>query len=154
MRLRIVALAAVAALAYFAVQHRSELPALPDFTVLIVSLRNPQFRFTLGTEPEAPSCDAPITLKVHVIDAAGNPADGLTIEADAAMNGMEHGARRVTLHGKGHGNYEGKIELEIVGCWELDLTTIKGFTAARQRLSIEVGPAQGRPEPHEDDSES
>jgi len=159
LRLRICAIAAIAALTGFAVQYTSELPALPDPTALILNLRNQvtPLRFTLGTDPEAPNCDTPITLKVHVIDAAGRPADGLIIEADAAINGTGHGAQHVTLHGKGHGNYEGKMKLETAGSWDVDLTATKDMKTSRQRLSIEVGGAQVSPEPrnpNEDDSES
>ncbi len=159
MRLRLFAIPAVAALAYFAIQHRSELPAPPDPAALIMSLRNqtPPFRFTLDTEPQPPSCDAPVMLKVHVIDAAGKPADGLSIEADASLSGTDHGAQHVTLRGKGHGNYEGKVELQVAGSWEVDLSATKDLQRGKQRLSLEVGGAQGTTEPrnpNEDNSES
>ncbi len=157
MRLRIFPIAAVAALTYLAIKHSSELPALPDPATAILSLRVAPFRFTLGTEPEAPNCDTPITLKVHVIDAAGHPADGLIIEADAAMSSMDHGAKHATLRGKGHGNYEGEMELETAGSWEVDLTATKDLKTGRQRLSIEVGGSQKSTEPrnpNEDNSES
>ncbi len=155
MRLRILAFATVAALTYFAVEHRAELPALPDPTALIINMRNQvtPFRFDLKTDPESPSCEAPVTLKVHVVDTAGQPADGLFVEADAAMSGMDHGTQHVRLRGKGHG---GMVELEMVGSWNLDLNATKDSTRSRQRFIIEVG-AQAPPEPrnpNEDNSES
>ncbi len=159
MRLRILAVAAVAPLTYFAIKHSSELPAPPDPTALIMNLRNQltPFRFTLATDPESPSCDAPITLKVHVIDTAGQSADGLLIEADASMSGTDHAAaQHVTLRGKGHGNYEGMVELETAGSWDVDLSATKDLKRGRQRLSIEVRGARS-PEPrnpNEDNSES
>jgi hypothetical protein len=156
MRLRIFAVAAVVVLAYVAIQHRS---AMPDPSALILNLRNqaPPIRFTLATEPEQPRCDTPVTLKVHAIDTAGHAANGLIIEADAAMNGMEHGALHVTLRSKGHGNYEGKMEMETAGSWDVDLSATKDMTTTRQRLSIEVGGAQTSPEkrnPNDDESSS
>ena len=47
MRLRIVAIAAAAALTYCAIQHRAELPALPDSTALLMNLRNQDAPFRL-----------------------------------------------------------------------------------------------------------
>jgi hypothetical protein len=156
LRLRVVAIAAVAGLTYFATEHRSELPAAPDPGALILNLRNQftPFRFTVGTYPESPNCDTPITLKVHVIDAAGYPVDGLIVEAAASVTGVDHGAQYVTLRGKGHGNYEGRIKLELAGSWQVDLTGTTAFKTSRQRFSIDVGAAHGSSEPNEDDSES
>lgn len=159
MRLRILASAAVAALTYFAIEYRAELPALPDPTALIINMRNQvtPFRFTLDTDPESPSCDAPIMLKVHVIDTAGQPADGLLVEADAAMSGMDHRAQHLSLHGKGHGNYEGRVGLETAGSWNVDLSTTKDLMRSWQRFIIEVDGAQaplGPRNPNEDNSAS
>ena len=151
MRLRAVAIAAVVGLAYFASEHRSELPAAPHLTALILGVRNQftPFRFTLGTYPESPNCDAPITLTVHVIDAAGHPVDGLVVDAAASMTGADHAAQYVTLRGKGHGNYEGRIDLEVAGSWQVDLSGTNAFKTSRQRFSIEVGAAHVSSEPNE-----
>jgi hypothetical protein len=154
-----VALPVAAALTYFAVQHRSELPSFPDPTALIMNLRHQvaPFRFTLRTSPESPRCDTPFALNVHVVDPDGQPVDHLIIDADASMSGMDHGTQHVTLRGKGHGNYEGRLELNVVGSWDVDLSTTRNLQRARQRISLEVGEAQASPEPrnpNEDNSES
>ena len=155
MRLRIVAVAAVAVLAFYAVRHKAELPAPPDPTALILSMRNQvqPFRFSLGTEPEQPHCDAPLTLRVHVVDAAGQPVDGLKIEANVLMIGTDHGSQQLTLHSKGRGNYEGRVTLEMAGSWDVDLIGTKDGKRVRERLSIEVGPAQGSPRSRDDDDD-
>jgi hypothetical protein len=155
MRLRILAIAAVAVLTYYAIKHKAELPAAPDPTALIINMRSQvsPFRFTLDTGPEPPSCDAPITLRVHVIDAAGQPADGLMVEADASMSGMDQGAQHLALHSKGNGNYEGMMDLEMAGSWDVDLTATKGGKRGRQRLRIEVGGPHSRSADN-DDTES
>lgn len=113
----------------------------PSPTTLINGTRdrlNP-FRFTLATDPASPNFNGPITIKVHVIDATGQPADGVTVQADVSMSGMDQGAQHLTLDGKGGGDYEGDVKLEMAGSWDVDLTASQGDKSGKQRLSIEVG---------------
>jgi hypothetical protein len=114
-------------------------PALPPSpTSLINNTRdrlNP-FRFTVTTDPTSPSSKGPIMLKVHVIDAANQPADGVTLNADVSMAGM---AQHLILSGKGDGDYETQMNLEMPGSWDLDLTATKDGKSSRQQLNIEVG---------------
>jgi hypothetical protein len=110
----------------------------PSPTTLMNGTRdrlNP-FRFTLATDPASPNFNGPITIKVHVIDAAGQPADGVTVEAEVSMSSM---AQHVTLDGKGGGDYEGDVKLEMAGSWDVDLTATRDGKSGKQRLSIEVG---------------
>jgi YtkA-like len=110
----------------------------PSPTTLINGTRdrlNP-FRFTLATDPASANFNGPITIKVHVIDATGQPADGVTVEANVSMSGM---AQHVTLDGKGGGDYEGDVKLEMAGSWDVDLTATRDGKSGKQRLSIEVG---------------
>jgi len=144
MRFRTVVIAAVAVLAYFAIRPKSVLPAPPDPTALILSLRDTSpFRLTLGTDPEPPHCGTPITLRVHASDASGKFTDGLKIEAEVSMSGSDRGSQHATLHAKGKGNYEGRVELDAAGSWDVDLTATKNGNRGRERISIEVGGPQG-----------
>jgi hypothetical protein len=159
MRLRVVAVAIVAALAYLAIQHRSALPAVPDSGALITGMRDQvsPFRFTLATDPEPPGYGSPIALRVQVIDAAGRPTDGLSVEANFSISGVDSGAQHVILHRKGRGVYEGKVNLEMAGSWEVDLTAEKDGKRGRERLTLEVGAPQRSPQPrnpNEDEPES
>lgn len=159
MRLRILAIAIVAALAYFAIEHNTALPAAPDSTALISGLRDQvsPFSFTLNTDPDPPSSDLPVMLRVHVTDAAGQPTNGLTVEANVSMSGTDRGMQHTTLHSKGNGVYEGRVNLESAGTWDVELTATKDDKRARQRLTIEVGGPQRSPQPrnpNEDDSDS
>jgi hypothetical protein len=154
MRLRTVAIAAVAVLAYFAVRPRSALPAPPDPTALILGMRNTSpFRLTLGTDPEPPRCGTPITLRVHANDASGKSTDGLKIEAEVSMSGADRGAQHATLHARGNGNYEGTVNLDVAGSWDVDLTATKNDNRGRERISIEVGGAQGSSPSRNDDDD-
>ena len=63
MRFRLVALAAVAVVIYFAVKYKPEPVALPPNPATIINNtrdRLTPFRFTLATDPASPSYNAPI----------------------------------------------------------------------------------------------
>lgn len=151
MRIRTIAVVTVAALIYyFAVLHRT----LPDPSALLLSLRNPPFRFTLSTEPEPASYGSPITLKVHAVDAASHSADGLTIEAEVSKDGATRGAQHVAFRGQGNGDYRGVVEIETAGSWDVYLTGTKGGEKGRDKLSIEVVTPPPPPSNDDDDSQS
>jgi len=119
---------------------RSENTRPPAPASLIQGTRdrlNP-FRFTLNTEPSAPNSNDWITLKVHVIDAANQPADGAEVNADISMTGM-NGSQHMTLNGLGGGDYEGEVKLEMAGSWDVDLSATRDGKSSQQRLTIEVG---------------
>jgi len=135
------ALFAVALLTLVSSGCKSEDVVLPPSQASLINgtrdRLNP-YRFTLSTDPASPNFNGPITLKVHVIDATGQPADGVTVEADVSMSGMDQGAQHVTLDGKGGGDYEGDVKLEMAGSWDVDLTAARDGKSGKQRLSIEV----------------
>lgn len=142
MRFRILAIAAIAALVYFAMKYKPEPSALPPNPAMIIQNtrdRLTPFRFTLATDPTSPSFNAPIRLKVHVIDAADQPADGVELKADVSMSGMDQGAQHLVLSGRGNGDYDGRVNLEMAGSWDVDLTATKDGKSRQQKLSIEVG---------------
>jgi hypothetical protein len=154
MRIRTIAMVAVATLlCYLCVPHQGLLRGLPDASAILLGLRNPPYRFTLRTEPESASFGTPITLKVHAIDTAGHSADGLSIEADVSTSGSTHGARHVTFHGDGNGDYRGVVDFDTAGSWDVYLTGTRGGKKSRDKMSIEVGtpPPPGN---SDDDSQS
>lgn len=146
MRFRTLAVAAIAVLACLAYEHRSELAALHP-TAAIAELNKPALRFTLRSLPDLPIRNRVTTLKVHAVDANGDPADGLTIEIYAA-NREEGGERRTcqtSLHAKGHGNYVGEISFEEAGTWDIDVAATKDdLNQVRQRMEIQVQSATER----------
>jgi YtkA-like protein len=95
------------------------------------------FRFTFATEPSAPSIRDRITLRVHVIDAANQPADGVEVSAELSMPGVS--GPRVTLGGTGNGDYEGEVDLETAGSWDVDLAATRDDKSSKQRFAVEVG---------------
>lgn len=140
MRFRTLAVAAVAVLACLAYEHRSELTTLHP-SAAIMDFNKPALRFTLHSLPDPPLRRRVTTLKVHAVDADGNPADGLSIEIYAANR--EEGEGRRTCHtslvSKGHGNYIGEISFEEPGVWNIDVTATKdNQNQVRQRMEIQV----------------
>jgi hypothetical protein len=138
MRFRILAVATVALIVICTGCKSSDLPPSPSSLITGTRDRLNPFRMTLTTDPQWPKASGPIMLKVHVIDAAGQPADGVTLKADVTMNGMEHGAHAV-LDGRGNGDYEGEVTLEMPGNWEVALTASQGDKTKQLRLYIDVG---------------
>jgi hypothetical protein len=143
MRFRLIAIAIIVVIVYFVItRYKPEPSALPPAPMAIINGtrdRLTPFRFTLETAPPAPRFTAPILLKVHVIDATSQPADGVEIKADVSMSGMDHGSQHLTLTGRGNGDYEGEVNLEMPGSWDVDLTANKDGKSRQQKLSIEVG---------------
>ena len=106
MRVSVFTLAAVAVLTLSFAGCKSEPTRPPNPVTVIDNVRDQltPFRFTLATDPASPNYNAPILLKVHIIDAANQPADGVTVKVDVSMSGMDHGAQHLTLSGKGSGD--------------------------------------------------
>jgi hypothetical protein len=116
----------------------SDLPPSPSSLINGTRDRLNPFRMTLTTDPTAPRAGS-VTLKVHVIDAANQPAEGVTLKADVSMAGMDHGAQHLTLDGRGNGDYEGQVTLEMPGAWDVDLTATKDDKSKQLRQIVDVG---------------
>lgn len=139
--LRTLAIVTMVATAFALAGCKSEPSSMPpNPTALINNTRDrlSPFRFTLTTDPAPAKSNSSILLKVHVIDAANQPADGVTVKADVSMSGTG-GAHQVTLDGRGDGNYEGQVSLEMGGSWDVDLTATRDGKSSQQKLSIDVG---------------
>lgn len=139
--LQTLAIAAVAVLAIALTGCKSEPSSMPPNPAALINNTRDRlmpFRFTLTTDPAPARANSPVVLKVHVIDAANQPADGVTVKADVSMSGMG-GAHQVTMDGKGDGNYEGQVSLEMAGSWDVDLTATRDDKSRQQKLSIDVG---------------
>jgi hypothetical protein len=140
MRLRTLAITTSVVLSLTFTGCKSEsLPPSPTSLINNTRDRLSPFRFSVTTDPASPSSKGPIMLKVHVIDAANQPADDVTVKADVSMGGMDRGAQHLTLSGRGGGDYETQMDLEMPGSWDVDLTATRDGKSRQQRLSIEVG---------------
>jgi hypothetical protein len=136
----LVVIAAIAGLMCFGISKYKPAPAdLPPNPADIINGTRDKltpFRFNMTTDPASPNYNNSIVVKVHVIDSANQPADGVTLTADFSMGGM---AQQVVLEGKGGGEYEGRVNLEQAGNWDVDLTATKDEKRRQQRLNLEVG---------------
>jgi len=139
MRLRPLVFAAIAAIALFAGCKSSDLPPSPVSLINGTRDRLNPFRMTLTTDPTWPKASGPILLKVHIIDAAGQPAEGVELKADVSMSGGANGAQQVRFDERGKGDYEAQVTLESPGNWDVDLSAKQGERNKQLRLNIEVG---------------
>jgi hypothetical protein len=139
MRNRILANAAVALFLLTCAACKSgDLPPSPSSLINGTRDRLNPYRMTLATDPSSPHASGPILLKVHVIDAANQPADGLTLNAEVSMVGM-NGSHHLTLDGRGNGDYDGQVNVDMAGSWDVDVTASKDGKSGKQKLVMEVG---------------
>jgi hypothetical protein len=140
MRVRLLFIAIVAVVLYYGFSRYKPAPSdLPPNPAAIINNTRDKltpFRFNMTTDPASPRYNNSVLIKVHVIDSADQPADGVTLTADFSMSGM---TQHITLEGKGGGDYEGRVNLEMAGSWDVDLTATRDEKRREQRLSIEVG---------------
>jgi hypothetical protein len=117
----------------------SDTPLPPSPASLINGTRdrlNP-FRMTFATDPASPNVSNQITLKVHILDAESQPADGVSVDADLSM--MGGGAtQHLALGGAGGGDYEAAVTVDQPGSWDVDLTASKDGKSSKQRVSFDV----------------
>ena len=101
----------------------------------------PQVVIDLNTEPSPPRRGAN-TARVKLTDTEGKPVEGVQVTATfsmPAMPAMGMAAMRVavTLSDKGSGIYEGPLQLESGGTWQVTVTAQKnGQTIATKQLSV------------------
>jgi hypothetical protein len=136
MRLRPLALAAVAALILLAGCKNSDLPPSPSALINGTRDRVNPFRMTLTTDPTWPKASGPTLIKVHIIDGSNQPVEGVELKADISMPGM---AQHTSFDDRGKGDYETQVTLEMAGNWDVDLNASKDGRTKQQRLNIEVG---------------
>jgi nitrogen fixation protein FixH len=140
MRLRLLAAASLAAFLLFATACNTGDYNIPNPTSLINQTRDrlDPFRFTFATDPEAPRAAIPFTLRVHVIDAAGQPAEGVDLEADLSTTGMGGSPQHLTFDDTGAGDYTADVTLPDPGGWDVKITAAKEGKSKHQSFHIEV----------------
>ena len=100
-----------------------------------------QIGIDLGTEPATPRKGAN-TIRVKLTGADGKPVAGAQVTATffmAAMPAMGMAAMRdvATLADKGNGLYEGPLQLQSGGTWQVTITVQRGGqTIATKQLSL------------------
>jgi nitrogen fixation protein FixH len=90
--------------------------------------------------PEAgPAADGlPARFDLDVHDRAGNPVDGLTVEAEVRRPTQEGYDRTVHLDPVGPGQYRTTVGLPLPGQWEVRLVASRGEDAYRLRERIVI----------------
>ena len=100
-----------------------------------------QIGIDLSTEPDPPRKGAN-TVRIKLTGADGKPVTGAEVSATffmAAMPAMGMAAMRdvATLADKGAGLYEGPLQLQTGGTWQVTVTVQRGGqTIATKQLSV------------------
>jgi hypothetical protein len=141
MRIRYLALFALAAVTYFAYQYRDR---LPERSAVIMSLRHQAQppKITFATDPAGPGADERFALKVHVDDPEGRPIAGMVAEAHLSMMGVDHTDHSLILHDKGSGDYVGTTSLNLPGKWDVEIIGTKEGSRTRAKFELDVGAAR------------
>ena len=102
-----------------------------------------QIEIEMTTEPSTPQ-KGKNTVSIKLTGAHGKPVDGVQVSVTffmPAMPAMGMAAERATaaLSAKGQGNYEGPIELESGGTWQVTVTVQRaGATIATKKLTVDA----------------
>lgn len=100
-----------------------------------------QMKIEMTTEPSSPR-KGKNTVRVVLTDAGGKPVDGVQVSASFYMPampamGMAAEEAAAALSGKGSGSYEGPVELESGGTWQVTITVRRaGTTIATKKLTV------------------
>jgi RND family efflux transporter MFP subunit len=112
----------------------------PPGTPAVVNAPTHQIRIELSTDPDPPHKGAN-AVKVKVTDASGKPVAGAEVSVTffmAAMPAMGMAATRAVaaLTNKSNGLYEGPVQLQTGGTWQITITVQRGGqTIATKQLS-------------------
>jgi len=107
------------------------------------SSQHEQIKIEMTTEPSTPQ-KGKNTVRIKLTGADGKPVDGLQVSAIflmPAMPAMGMAAERATaaLSAKGQGNYEGTLELDSGGTWQVNVTVQRaGAAIATKKLTVDA----------------
>jgi multidrug efflux pump subunit AcrA (membrane-fusion protein) len=107
------------------------------------SSQSEQIEIEMTTEPSTPR-QGKNTVRIKLTGADGKPADGVQVSAVFFMPAMpamgmaaEHASASLTA--RGQGIYEGPIELDSGGTWQVTVTLQRaGVTIASKKLSVDA----------------
>ncbi len=105
-------------------------------------------KIEMSTEPATPQ-RGKNTVRIRLTGADGNPMDGAQVSAVflmPAMPAMGMAARHASasLTGKGQGIYEGPLELDSGGTWQVTVTVQRGeTTAGTKKLTLDATGGMG-----------
>lgn len=102
-----------------------------------------QIKIEMTTDPSTPQ-KGRSTVRINLTGADGRPVDGVQVSAIFFMPAMpemgmaaEHASAALTA--KGSGIYEGPVELDSGGTWQVTITVQRaGITIASQKLTVHV----------------
>jgi len=102
-----------------------------------------QIKIEMTTAPSPPQ-KGKNTVRIRLTGADGKPVDGVRVSATFMMPpmpamGMAAARATAALSAKGQGNYEGQLELDSGGTWQVTVTVQRaGTTIATQKLTVDA----------------
>jgi len=78
------------------------------------------------------------TMRVNVSDAKGKPVEGATVELVVTMIDMDHGEFKSATTMTAPGVYEGKVNLFMVGAWNLDVRVSRANQSMSKKIRFDV----------------
>lgn len=150
MRLRVIAVLAVAAAAFAVWHYRGQ---LPDRMAFIMGLRHEVQgpRISLFLDPAGPAANEFFAVRVHLEGADGRPLPQMTVRAHFTIVGVDHTGHDVALRDKQDGNYEARAALDLAGHWEVVIDAAQDGRHARAKYEMDVTPPQREGHSDEDD---
>ena len=87
---------------------------------------------TIEMQPPRPRKNAPFSLLVRVLDAAGNPVANATVHASVTMSNSDRGRQELDFSNAGGGLYRLETKVSVAGAWEAWLTARRGNDRVQQ----------------------
>lgn len=97
---------------------------------------NEKLGWQVKVEPMNASLRGPVLLSATLIDRAGKPISGATLDVEAFHNARMNQKTKVTLVEKAPGRYQAELSVRRPGLWELRFRAVKSpdtFTSVVQR---------------------
>ena len=95
---------------------------------------------TIEMQPGRPQKNAPFTILVRVLDAAGNAVNNASVHGTITMSTADRGRQELDFNNAGGGLYKVETRVSNPGAWEVWLTASRGKDRVQQYTPFQVRP--------------
>lgn len=93
----------------------------------------------LSVSPRSAAAMRPVTLRLRFSDAQGGVVPADSLEVNARMTEMSHGAERLVFRSTGRGRYEASHVFSMDGEWELQVHAVVAGKEVTTTLPLRIG---------------
>ena len=93
----------------------------------------------LSVSPRSAAAMRPVTVRLRFTDAQGGVVPADSLEVDARMTEMSHGAERLMFRSTGRGRYEASHVFSMDGEWELQVHAVVAGKEFTTTLPLRIG---------------